>query len=298
MKAKRTYKDSLFRDIFNDKKRLQSLYRALSGRMIPLQDIKRTTLRGTFFDDVKNDISFLAGNRHIVLMEHQSTLSDNMPLRMLWYVAKLYHRCVMPITPYREKRIPLPAPHFFVLYNGEKEMPEKWELRLSDAFDENSGALELTVTVFNINYAENREILERCHDLKCYSIFVAHVRESLANGLTLRQAIIVSVRYCKENDLLKDYFAQREQEEVLDMVNFKYDPELAMQARLEDAREDGMEMGVRQGMKQGVKQGIEQTLAKNLRNLVKNAKMTAKQAMAMLEIPVSEQPKYLKLLQE
>ena len=67
MKEKRTYKDSLFRDIFNDKRRLQQIYKALTGNLIPLKDIKITTLRGTFFEDIKNDISFMAGNRHIIL---------------------------------------------------------------------------------------------------------------------------------------------------------------------------------------------------------------------------------------
>lgn len=83
MKSKRTYKDSLLRDIFNDKKRLQQLNQALTGRLIPLGEIEITTLRGIFFSDVKNDISYLPGNLFIVLMEHQSTLSPNMPLRML-----------------------------------------------------------------------------------------------------------------------------------------------------------------------------------------------------------------------
>jgi len=46
MKAKRTYKDSLFRNIFNDKRRLQRIYRALTGKLIPLSDIRITTLRG------------------------------------------------------------------------------------------------------------------------------------------------------------------------------------------------------------------------------------------------------------
>ena len=41
MKPKRTYKDSLFRNIFNDKKRLQHIYKALTGKLIPLKDIKR-----------------------------------------------------------------------------------------------------------------------------------------------------------------------------------------------------------------------------------------------------------------
>ena len=123
MKAKRTYKDSLFRNIFNDKRRLQRIYKALTGKLIPLSDIKITTLRGTFFEDIKNDISFMAGNQHIILMEHQSTLSENMPLRMLWYIAKLYRQQVNPDAPYKKTRIPLPAPHFYMFYNGKDDAP-------------------------------------------------------------------------------------------------------------------------------------------------------------------------------
>lgn len=235
MKAKRTYKDSLFRDIFNDKKRLQAIYRALTGQLVPLADIKITTLRGTFFEDIKNDISFMAGNHHIVLMEHQSTLSENLPLRMLWYIAKLYRQRVNPDAPYKKSRIPLPSPHFYVFYNGTEEMPEQWTMHLSDAFAEDTHTLELEVTAFNINYAKNGELLQKCHDLKCYSIFVAQVRAGLAAKKTLRHAITLAIRYCKEHDLLADYFAKKEQKEVFDMVNFKWDWNRAMEVRAEEA---------------------------------------------------------------
>ncbi|MBO6245170.1 MAG: hypothetical protein J6N55_02680, partial [Anaerovibrio sp.] len=73
MKARRTYKDSLFRDIFNDKKRLQGIYYALTGEKVAVKDIKITTLRGTFFEDIKpqivvNDVYHLIGegNSNIV----------------------------------------------------------------------------------------------------------------------------------------------------------------------------------------------------------------------------------------
>jgi hypothetical protein len=92
MKPKRTYKDSLSRHIFNDKRRLASLYAALTGRSITPKDITITTLRGMFFNDIKNDISFRTGDRDIILMEHQISWNPNMPLRMLWYIAKLYSR--------------------------------------------------------------------------------------------------------------------------------------------------------------------------------------------------------------
>jgi len=34
-----------------------------------------------------NDVSFTVGDRLIVLIEHQSTINENMPLRLLMYVA-------------------------------------------------------------------------------------------------------------------------------------------------------------------------------------------------------------------
>ena len=73
-RVKRTYKDSLFCDIFRRKDYLQDVYRGLFGRDVSLQEIQLMTLQGTFFNDEKNDVSFLAGKRQIVLMEHQSTL--------------------------------------------------------------------------------------------------------------------------------------------------------------------------------------------------------------------------------
>ena len=98
-RVKRTYKDSLFCDIFRRKDYLQDVYRGLFGRDVSLQEIQLMTLQGTFFNDEKNDVSFLAGKRQIVLMEHQSTLNENMPLRMFWYMAKLYRKQVPKDAP-------------------------------------------------------------------------------------------------------------------------------------------------------------------------------------------------------
>lgn len=58
-RVKRTYKDSLFCDIFRRKDYLQDVYRGLFGREVSLQEIRLMTLQGTFFNDEKNDVSFL-----------------------------------------------------------------------------------------------------------------------------------------------------------------------------------------------------------------------------------------------
>ena len=119
MKVRRIYKDSLFRDIFRNKSRLAELYEALTGEHADPADIVDTTLRSAVFSSIKNDLSFRVKDKHIILIEHQSSLSENMPLRMLWYIAHLYQKEVRREVVYHEALVPLPTPEFYVFYNGE-----------------------------------------------------------------------------------------------------------------------------------------------------------------------------------
>ena len=251
-RVKRTYKDSLFCDIFRRKDYLQDVYRGLFGRDVSLQEIQLMTLQGTFFNDEKNDVSFLAGKRQIVLMEHQSTLNENMPLRMFWYMAKLYRKQVPKDAPYRTRRIRLPAPCFYVFYNGLDPAPDEWEMRLSEAFEGEPTSLELCVKAYNINEIPGSRILERSRTLKGYSTFVAQVRRRTAAGMSLEGAVKQAICYCIEQNFLSEYFLEREMEEVFDMVSFKWDPELAKRVQLQEAQEIGMEKGMERGMEKGV----------------------------------------------
>ena len=247
-RVKRTYKDSLFCDIFRRKDYLQDVYRGLFGRDVSLQEIRLMTLQGTFFNDEKNDVSFLAGMRQIVLMEHQSTLNENMPLRMFWYMAKLYRKQVPKDAPYRTRRLQLPAPCFYVFYNGLDPAPDEWEMRLSEAFEGECSSLELCVKAYNINEMSGSRLLEKSRALKGYSVFVAQIRRKTAAGVCLEGAVKQAIRYCIEQDLLAEYFLEREMEEVFDMVSFKWDPELAKRVQLQEAQEIGMEKGMEKGV--------------------------------------------------
>ena len=247
-RVKRTYKDSLFCDIFRRKDYLQDVYRGLFGRDVSLQEIQLMTLQGTFFNDEKNDVSFLAGKRQIVLMEHQSTLNENMPLRMFWYMAKLYRKQVPKDAPYRTRRLQLPAPCFCVFYNGLDPAPDEWEMRLSEAFGGECSSLELCVKAYNINEMSGSRLLEKSRALKGYSVFVAQIRRKTAAGVCLEGAVKQAIRYCIEQNLLAEYFLEREMEEVFDMVSFKWDPELAKRVQLQEAQEIGMEKGMEKGV--------------------------------------------------
>ncbi|MGN0959087.1 MAG: Rpn family recombination-promoting nuclease/putative transposase [Selenomonas bovis] len=249
MGAKRNYKDSLFRHIFNHKARLRNLYEALSGRKVNASDIRINTLRGTFFNGVKNDISFQIKGRLVVLIEQQSSWNPNMPLRFLWYLAKLYRRQVPRDMQYHIKLVPLETPEFYVLYNGREKEPPYQVLRLEDAFEETpvgDSLLRLDVPCYNVNATPGNELLEKCYELRSYSVFVAKVREGRDSGMTLDDAIIAAIHYCINQDLMADYFKENESE-VLDMVSTKWDWNEALRVAKEDAaemaREEGMEKG-------------------------------------------------------
>ena len=255
MQGKRNYKDSLFRNIFKDKKRLCSLYNALSGENISPRDITINTLRGTFYNDIKNDISFEVGNHTVVLMEHQGSWNPNMPLRMLWYIGKLYRRHIDVDMAYHSKMVKIPAPKFYVLYNGSKDEPEHQIMRLSEAFEGESNSLELLADSYNINLAKGKKLLDSCYELRCYSVFVAKVQDYLAEKQELSQAIKSAIRYCRDNELMKEYFKEHEME-VLDMVTFKWDDKRAREIAKEEGIEEGMEKGMLKTLCSLVKDGI------------------------------------------
>lgn len=111
MTPKRNYRDSLFRSYFNNKRLLLELANLLEGtHYTNPKAIRITTLKGTFFNDLKNDISFQLENRFLVLFEHQSTVNENMPLRCLFYLSKLLQKRIEQRDLYKEELLKIPAP--------------------------------------------------------------------------------------------------------------------------------------------------------------------------------------------
>jgi len=148
-RPKRNYKDSLFRQYFETPAYLAGFHERISGIPTSAKDIKITTIKTIMFSSQKNDISFLANDRFMVLSEHQSTINENMPLRMLLYVAMLYYRQVKRKALYQERRIPLPVPEFYELSLADENLPLRQNIRLSEAFPKGlpfETPLELIVT--------------------------------------------------------------------------------------------------------------------------------------------------------
>ena len=177
--VKRIYKDSVFRMLFKEKSELLSLYNALYGTEYDdPEQLEITTLENAIYMNLKNDVSCIL-DFHLSLLEHQTTFNPNMPLRYLMYVADLYQKLTAELDIYSSKQITLPNPGFVVLYNGEKEQPERRVLRLSDAYSwkgQGGTELELTVLQLNINEGYNQDIVTRCPALGGYdTIFLPNI---------------------------------------------------------------------------------------------------------------------------
>lgn len=126
-KQNRTYKDSLFVDLFakcpEAKENFLSLYNALHGTSLTLSEtkIEPIMLEQTVYTGRYNDVSMLLNGRIIVLAEQQSTVNENMPFRFLEYVARLYEKLIPLEKRYEHRLVKLPEPEFYVFYNGEQD---------------------------------------------------------------------------------------------------------------------------------------------------------------------------------
>ena len=108
----RTYRDAVFRLLFNDKKSLLELYNALTDRSYTNpDDLIITTLNENIYISMNNDVSFIIGSE-LVLTEQQSSVCPNMALRFLLYIADLYRAMVDMKRLYSSTMQQVPMPHY------------------------------------------------------------------------------------------------------------------------------------------------------------------------------------------
>ena len=239
------YRDTVFRSYFNDADRLLTLCNALLGtNYSDAAAIQINTLEGTFFDRQKNDLSCKIGDNFLVLIEHQSSINENMPFRCLSYVAELMNNLVVNKRKlYHKALIMFPAPRFYVFYDGDDSQPVERQMRLSEAFSGDDTALELVVTALNINHGLKQPLLEKCQYLREYSTLVGTVKKGIALGLSRHDAISRAVKFCLDNGLMKGYLEKNSQE-VFDMLALEWKMDDALAARYEDGRDDGISEGI------------------------------------------------------
>ena len=254
----RNYRDTLFRMLYRNKKRLLSLFNAVNGTQYDNpDDLTITTLEGVLYLGMKNDVSCII-DMMMQLYEHQSTVNPNMPLRNLFYVSDLLQKYIYEegLDIYSRKQIKIPTPKFVVFYNGDEEQPERKEIRLSKAFSANTGEtnMELVVLQININKGQNEELKAACKTLQEYAEFTERAREH-RKEMELEDAIRTTIDECIRDGILKD-FLLKNKAEVYHMCLYEFDVELHERVLREEEREEGRIEGRREGRREGRSEGI------------------------------------------
>ena len=265
-KANAQYRDTVFRNYFNNEYRLLSLCNAvLETNYKDENEIEINTLEGNFFSGQKNDVSCAIQDRFLVMVEHQSTINPNMPFRFLSYVAQLFNNLVKAREKiYRNEEIKFPDPLFYVFYDGDSNEPLEQELRLSDLLKGTSNRLELIVKMYNINDGIGQPLLQKCDYLRDYSKLVGKVKKGLSEGLTRRQAITSAINWCIENGFMQNYLLQKK-DEVFGMLDWQWNMDEAQAAWENKAREE-YEKGLKLGLERGRMEGIKNIIINMLNN--------------------------------
>ena len=259
----RTYKDRLFKIIFEDKKELLSLYNALTGKNYQNPDeLEINTIDDVIYMHLKNDMSFILDDWQN-LFEQQSTFNPNQPLRGFFYFADLYKVKYFGKKIYSTRLLKIPTPQYIVFYNGTTNMPDRKELRLSDAFQQPTEQpdIEVVAHMLNINYGHNKELMERCRKLKEYAQFIDIIRHYLRENKqwSNEQAISKAIDDCIQNNILRDIL-QKERLRVMASILSEFDEvgykEMIRQEAYEDAYEEGHEAGLEEGREQELAPGV------------------------------------------
>ena len=238
IKVKRNTKDSVFVDLFQDKKNLLKLYQALhpEDKEITEDELDIVTLDNVLTENLYNDLGLtVRGDKMLILAEAQATWTVNVIIRMLQYISQSYREYFDKTEQslYKSKPVRMPKPELYIIYVGERgNRPDV--VSLSEEFF-NGMDTDIEVRAKVIYESDSKDIINQ------YIIFCKVFNEQRKlHGLT-EFMIKETIRICKDRDILREYLISREKEVVTIMTSL-FDDEHIMEIYAKDmARETARE---------------------------------------------------------
>ena len=263
-KASRQAKDHVFVDLFNQKKYCLQLFNALHPEVtnVTEDDISNISISHVIVDKPYNDLGFTVGDRLLVLVEAQSTWSRNILVRILLYLTDTWMTMIRQNETWDihdTAKLPLPVPEFYVIYTGDRTVPERISLK-RDFFGDDNAALDLEARVIS---AESTE------DIVGQYIIFAHVFDQQVRKYGyVRQAAEETIRICRDRGVLTEYLGHRQKEVVNSMIVL-FEQEFATQRYGNRMRAEGKAQGMAQGMAQGKAQASAEAAERDRRRVLR-----------------------------
>ncbi len=231
---KRTIKDSVFADLFQDKKYLLQLYKALhpEDTDVTEDDLNDITIKNVLTDNIYNDLGFTVGDKLMILVEAQSSVwTVNIIVRALMYLVQTWHDYFERTKQnlYKSKKVQMPMPEIYVIFTGERKTKPS-EISLSQEF---FGGKEcgIDVRVKMIYDGKEGDIINQ------YVLFTKICNEQMKEHGRTRKAVMEAIRICKNRDVLREYLSNRESE-VVSIMMVLYDEEEIMRSYVESERHE------------------------------------------------------------
>lgn len=231
--AKRTAKNSVFLNLFQDKSYLLKLYKTLHPEDTAATEDSLTdvTIENVLTDKLYNDLGFIVGNKLMILVEAQSTWTMNILVRVLLYLAQSYHEYFQRTSQnyYKSKKVKMPKPELYVIFTGNKgRKPDR--ISLSKEFFEGAD-IDIEVKAKVIYESNEDDIINQ------YIIFCKVFNEQTKmHGMT-RKAVTETICICKDRNVLRDYLLKKEKEVVTIMMSL-FDEEQIMRSFIKSEKYD------------------------------------------------------------
>lgn len=230
VKAKRTAKNSVFLDLFQDKKNLLKLYKTLHPEDTDATEdtLDIVTIDNVLTDNLYNDLGIMVGNnRLLLLLEAQSSWTVNILIRILLYLAQSYHEYFERTSQslYKSTKVKMPKPELYIIYTGNRgRKPET--ISLSQEFFDGMD-IDIEVKARVIYESDTEDIINQ------YIIFCKVFDEQRKLYGMTEQTVKETIRICKNRNILKEYLISREREVVTIMMSL-FDDEQIMKTYWKD----------------------------------------------------------------
>ena len=248
--AKYTAKDSVFGALFRDKKYLMQLYRALHPEDAETTEDALTdiTIRNVLANGIFNDLAFRVGDKIMFLVEHQSSWTMNIIIRVLMYLVQIYHDYFeeQGADLYGSKKVHVPEPELYMIFTGERaSRPETISLS-KEFFGGKECAIEVKVKV--LYGGKGNDIISQ------YVNFTKVYNEQVKQYGRSREAVTETIRICKDRDVLREFLLGREKEVISIMMSL-FDEEKIMRTHIASERREAAKEAVRCGVENMLKLG-------------------------------------------
>ena len=232
--VKTTSKDSVFRDLFGDRKYALQLYQAIhpEDTDVTEADIGNVTIKNIFTDQQYNDLGMTVRGKLLLMLEAQSSWTVNIIIRIFLYLAHTWNEYIESTRQnrYGSKKLAVPRPEFYVIYSGDRKDRPEWLCLSEEFFEGNKEYLEVNVKVL---YGDGKgDIISQ------YVDFTKVYNEQVRLYGKTREAVLSTIRICQDRNVLKEYLSGREKE-VINIMMGLFDQEKAVEQFGNEKKEEG-----------------------------------------------------------